>query len=113
MVIATIISPIITVLFLMFGGFYINIDNIPIYYKWIYYISFFRYSYEALLANEFRGLQFACNNSSCIPTGEVELQRLGMADVNIWENVAILAGMAVAYRLLAYFCLRFLYKEKR
>jgi len=43
----------------------------------------------------------------------VELQRLGMADVNIWENVAILAGMAVAYRLLAYFCLRFLYKEKR
>jgi len=55
-------------------GFYINIDNIPIYYKWIYYISFFRYSYEALLANEFRGLQFACNNSSCIPTGTLSLK---------------------------------------
>lgn len=137
-IIATILSPITTVLFLMFGGFYITLDSIPVYYKWIYYISYFRYAYESLLANEFRGLEFDCKpeDPACIPTGahlhlglnrlhccvslirprepgEVQLDRLGMGDVDIWINVAILAGMAIGYRFLAYVCLRFLYKEKK
>jgi hypothetical protein len=45
--------------------------------------------------------------------GEVQLQRLGMANIEIWENIGILASMILGYRFLAYVCLRFLYKEKR
>ena len=36
-----------------------------------------------------------------------------MDDVNIWHNLAILGGMIAGYRILAYICLRILYKEKR
>lgn len=114
-VIATILSPITTVLFLMFGGFYINIDNIPVYYKWLYYVSYFRYAYEVLVTNELEGLKFTCQDGDpvCIPTGEVQLLRLGMSNVEIWQNIGILAAMVVGYRIIAYICLRFLYKEKR
>lgn len=114
-VVATILSPVTTVLFLMFGGFYINLDNIPVYYTWLYYVSYFRYAYEVLVTNELEGLKFSClpSDPACIPTGEVQLQRLGMANIEIWENIGILASMILGYRLLAYVCLRFLYKEKR
>ncbi len=50
--------------------------------------SFFKYSYEALMANEFRGETFTCTNTSdttaatqCITTGEQVLQVYGMTDV--------------------------------
>ena len=75
--VANILAPITTVLFLLFGGFYVNSNNIPIYYQWIHYISFFkypihllskdinwfRYGYEILVKNEFTGLTFTCKDS--------------------------------------------------
>jgi len=48
-----------------------------------------------------------------VPTGEDEIRILSMDDVNIWHNLAILGGMIAGYRILAYICLRILYKEKR
>jgi len=119
LVVATILSPLTIVLFLLFGGFYVNSANIPVWYIWIKYLSFFKYGYEAFVKNELSGLTFTCSQEeqvggSCpIPNGEKELNLLGMADVNIWHNLAILGGMIVAYRILAYICLRFLYKERR
>ncbi len=45
--------------------------------------------------------------------GEAELERLGMGDVHIWYNIAVLVAFIVAYRLLAYIGIHFLYKEKK
>jgi hypothetical protein len=113
-IVATILAPITTVLLLLFGGFYINNDNIPVYYRWIHEISFFRYGYEILMKNEFTGLTFSCSNPPrCIATGEEELEIMAMENVNIWINMAILAGMIIGYRILAYIAIRYLYKEKR
>eukprot|EP01121_Diplochlamys_sp_Union-15-3_P009968 TRINITY_DN274_c0_g1_i2.p1 TRINITY_DN274_c0_g1~~TRINITY_DN274_c0_g1_i2.p1 ORF type:complete len:571 (+),score=60.37 TRINITY_DN274_c0_g1_i2:290-2002(+) len=117
-VVATIIAPILLVLLLLFGGFYVNAENIPVYYKWIYYISPFRYGYEILMKNEFTGLKFTCKpdeeiNGRCpIPTGEDVLQRMGMLSADIWTHLAILACTILLLRIAAYVFLRFLYKEK-
>ncbi|CAD5218686.1 unnamed protein product [Bursaphelenchus okinawaensis] len=40
--------PIIVLPMLMFGGFYINFNAIPIYFQWISHVSWFRYGFEGL-----------------------------------------------------------------
>ncbi|CAL5367134.1 unnamed protein product [Camellia sinensis] len=39
--------------FLLFSGFFINHDRIPLYWIWFHYISLVKYPYEAVLQNEF------------------------------------------------------------
>lgn len=40
--------------FLLFSGFFINRDRIPVYWIWFHYISLVKYPYEAVLQNEFQ-----------------------------------------------------------
>lgn len=72
-------TPIIIIM-VIFGGFYINVNALPIVANWIPYLSFIRWTFEALAINEFRGLVFSCSGSSngaCITTGEEVLSTLG------------------------------------
>ncbi|CAH9133371.1 unnamed protein product [Cuscuta epithymum] len=39
--------------YLLFSGFFMNRDRIPIYWIWFHYISLVKYPYEAVLQNEF------------------------------------------------------------
>ena len=41
------------------------------------------------------------------------MELLGFADTVVWEDWVIILSMAIGYRILAYFALRFLYKERR
>ncbi|KAJ9539961.1 LOW QUALITY PROTEIN: hypothetical protein OSB04_026467 [Centaurea solstitialis] len=40
--------------FLLFSGFFINRDRIPVYWIWFHYISLIKYPFEAVLHNEFQ-----------------------------------------------------------
>ncbi|MBA0634388.1 hypothetical protein Godav_022055 [Gossypium davidsonii] len=63
--------------FLLFSGFFISRNRIPLYWIWFHYISLVKYPYEAVLQNEFddptkcfvRGVQMFDNT----PLGEVPL----------------------------------------
>ncbi|MBA0666270.1 hypothetical protein Goklo_002703 [Gossypium klotzschianum] len=56
--------------FLLFSGFFINRDRIPVYWIWFHYLSLVKYPYEAVLQNEFenptkcfvRGIQIFDNS---------------------------------------------------
>lgn len=39
--------------FLLFSGFFINRDRIPVYWIWFHYLSLVKYPYEAVMQNEF------------------------------------------------------------
>jgi len=108
--IAQILAPISLVLFMLFGGFLVNSDNIPIYYIWLKYLSFFKYVYESLMVNEFQGLPFTCD-VTCIPNGDVQLDVMGMKNVDIWLNLAILVVMACWYRVVGFLVILFFHKE--
>eukprot|EP01100_Stratorugosa_tubuloviscum_P002234 TRINITY_DN1509_c2_g1_i1.p1 TRINITY_DN1509_c2_g1~~TRINITY_DN1509_c2_g1_i1.p1 ORF type:complete len:639 (-),score=286.02 TRINITY_DN1509_c2_g1_i1:94-2010(-) len=112
--IANIFAPLIIVLFFLFGGFYINQDNIPVYYIWIEYISFFKYLYAVLCVNEFKGAEFTCDTTGPCPikTGDQELELLGFENVVIWEYLLVGLGMVIGYRIISFFGLVF-QKEKR
>jgi len=114
--VATILAPVTLVIFLLFGGFYVNNASIPNYYIWLKYISFFRYGFSILTYNEFSGLNFTCptNDPNCVllyPTGESFLQFNDLENVNILEDLLILVAMIVVYRLIAFIALLFQHEE--
>lgn len=51
-----VVSMIIMLLFILFGGFYLNSENTPVYFTWVPYISFVKYGMSADDAHSFRSL---------------------------------------------------------
>lgn len=92
---------------ILFGGFYISVGNLPIVANWIPYLSFPRWGFEALAINEYEGLTFTCNqsNSTCILTGEQELEILTFDGHSTAYPVFGLGMLLLGYLFLSYWFL--------
>lgn len=53
---AVTLTPVLIIPFMLFAGFFVNQDNIPVYLIEFQYLSIFKYGYQALFLNEFNGL---------------------------------------------------------
>jgi ABC-type multidrug transport system permease subunit len=108
--ISALISDTVMILFLLFAGFNINLNNIPLPLRWIQWLSFLHYGYEALCINEFTGQQFSYNNTSTtyISTGDEALQNMSLSTGygNLWKDVGIVIVMTFLFHCLAYLGLR-------
>ena len=73
--VGNILVPVVTVLFFLFAGFFINDEQIPDWWIWVYWWSFFRYSFPAAMLVEFTGTTFTCAPGipDCITSGEAVL----------------------------------------
>ena len=83
------LAPAFVILFLMFSGFFLNENNVPIYLIWLREVSFIRYAFQALSVNEFKDATFSCSSgdTSCI-TGNEHLERLNFDDVTVGGGTA-------------------------
>lgn len=64
---------------LIFSGFMIRPGAIPVYFKWLYHISFFQYSFQIIMVDQFHNFTFApCNPGDFCPLG------LGEQSGDIW-----------------------------
>lgn len=75
------IGPPLIIPFLLFGGFFLNSGSVPSYFKWLSYLSWFRYGNEAMLINQWGDVgpgEIECNrlNATCPADGRVILQLL-------------------------------------
>lgn len=81
---ANALGPPCAIIAILFGGFYINVNSLPIVANWLPYVSFLKWAFEALCINEYTGLTFSCNDAatlaSCITTGEQELSNLSFSN---------------------------------
>ncbi|MEW5320304.1 MAG: hypothetical protein WDW38_011386 [Sanguina aurantia] len=53
------IGPAVMVVFIVFGGSYVNADNVPLPLRWLPKASLIKQGFEGLCANELRGLTFS------------------------------------------------------
>jgi ABC-type multidrug transport system ATPase subunit/ABC-type multidrug transport system permease subunit len=116
------IQPLILLPMMVFAGFFLNSNNIPVYFIWLEYISFMRYAFEGDAIALFSGQTFYCKPDQfvldpvtgvplCpITTGEQVITSLGFQNGVIWQNIVVLLAMWVGYNLLAFLFLRFLKK---
>ncbi|CAM6034357.1 unnamed protein product [Sphagnum compactum] len=96
----------IQILMLLVAGYFRLGDELP-KPVWTYpvsYLSFYTYAIQGLLENEYTGVTFPSNipNAPAI-SPQVTLQttfQVPKARIGKWENVLILAGMAIGYRVL-------------
>eukprot|EP00164_Ancoracysta_twista_P017105 GFYU01029007.1.p1 GENE.GFYU01029007.1~~GFYU01029007.1.p1 ORF type:complete len:165 (-),score=42.70 GFYU01029007.1:228-722(-) len=103
------ISAIVIVLQMLFGGFFSNIATIPVWLRWLQWVSVFKYGFEVLAINEFDGLTFDCPPAPevCqVPDGDVALKNLGFNKDHFAQDMIILFALMMFYRLVAYYFLR-------
>eukprot|EP00891_Asterochloris_glomerata_P009058 jgi/Astpho2/9058/e_gw1.00133.213.1_t len=79
--VANLLGSFAIMIFLLFGGFLLNKDQVPWYCGWIADLSFFNYAYEALAINEFHNapvdfLFTSPLNASVLPTLRVSGERV-------------------------------------
>eukprot|EP01080_Neovahlkampfia_damariscottae_P012084 gene12084-5577_t len=116
--VAMAVAPVLITILMLFGGFYLNPDNMDPWVIWIYYISLFRYSFQALVINEFTDQTFNCLDSelvsgNCpITTGQQVLINRSMEHMNVWLNILTLWGIFFALRVLGYLVIRFYQRPK-
>lgn len=105
--------------FFLFSGYFISEENMPSYWRFMHYISLFKYPLDALLINEYSTLDGKCFGpeippaGQCTLTGHDVLQQLGLKVERKWPNVAIMLAFICCYRLLCYTVLRFKVCKRR
>lgn len=111
--IAVTVGPLTNVFSTICIGFLASLDNIPIPFSYVTYISYARWAFDALVQNEFIGLKLKCTddqlvNGSCpFTTGEQVLDSLDLTELEYVADMAIIFGFIVLYKLLLYLVLRY------
>merc|ERR1739848_750013 len=82
--VAGLVTIVVLLVSLLFGGFLANIDTIPVWLGWLRFLSIFYYAYEILIVNEIDGLN------------------VNFDAANLPRDIAALFAMYVGLLLLAY-----------
>lgn len=105
-------------LFMLFDGNWISIDKVPIYWKWVQYISLFGYGTQGLIVNEYRGLDLDCTDNEILLgecfylTGEDVLDDRGLDNVKISDCILYLIVLTIGFRIIAFIGVLFLFRPK-
>lgn len=131
-----------TALFFLTCGFFLKAGHIPVYWRWLHYISAIKYPFEGMLINEFKEAnKVTCYNGSpqqlspgplgdvklsnlhnttkellrpdCMLIGEDIIASMDIKIENLWYDILILLAWGVLYRLCFYVVLRFYSKNIR
>ena len=80
----------VLLLYMLFDGNWINLKNVPVYYRWLAKISFMGDAVEAAIATEFRQLDFSCTGELDADTGlygdEVPAEGVPTPHVSRWAG---------------------------
>lgn len=116
--------------FVIFGstaGFLIPPDKIPVFMRWLYWISFPRYFIESVAVNEFAGQQYHCpgggfpvpiNGTSftlpyCAIAQEGPIETFGLHSDYLWVGVGVLLGYYCLFASVYILALQFINHIKR
>ncbi|KAF5303835.1 hypothetical protein FQR65_LT08092 [Abscondita terminalis] len=95
--------------FFLFGGFLINLNSIPVYFKWLSHISWFRYGYEAFMVNQWTGVNYIncteLTSQTCPKNGTVILQIYNFSDDSLIFDLVALGLLICFFRILAFIAL--------
>jgi len=110
------LAPVMSVPFLLFSGFFVSFDAIPIYLRWITYLSYIRYGFEgtALATYAFGREKLKCRQTYChFKAPETTLEELDMLDADYRLDIIALVVIFVILRISAFLFLRWKLKSNR
>ncbi|KAK6039017.1 hypothetical protein COOONC_23475 [Cooperia oncophora] len=117
----TITGPLLTI-YSMTGGLFTNVAMLPDYIRWVQYLSWFRFGYEAFIINEWTYEKY--NNISCTMTngkpaesceqsGAEVIENLSFRPVNLYFNWFCMILYTLAHYAVGYIALTFRVQRHR
>jgi len=106
---------------MLLGGFYVDHGNIPIWLRWIQWLSFIKYTFGSLATTAFDdNLMFDCSENSEFSVcndGTSQISGHDVLDQRNIENIPVVYAMVVFFGIIVikfatYFTLFFRYKPK-
>lgn len=95
--------------FFLFSGYFISKEEMPKYWKFMHYLSLFKYPFESYLINEFGGDE---GNTRCLELtegacvyGEEFLMNQNLKESQKWSNLGVMLGFILGYRFLSFLVL--------
>jgi len=110
------LAPVMSVPFLLFSGFFVSFDAIPIYLRWITYLSYIRYGFEgtALATYSFGREKLKCHQVYChFKSPITTLEELDMVDASYTLDIVALVVIFIVLRVSAYLFLRWKLMSQR
>ncbi|XP_015598558.1 ATP-binding cassette sub-family G member 1 isoform X2 [Cephus cinctus] len=110
------LAPVMSVPFLLFSGFFVSFDAIPIYLRWITYLSYIRYGFEgtALATYSFDRKNLRCFQAYChFKNPQTTLEELDMEYADFTLDILALLLIFVLLRIAAFLFLRWKLKAAR
>ncbi|XP_065178253.1 protein white-like isoform X1 [Sycon ciliatum] len=107
--VAMAIAPMLLMPFLLFGGLFIKVSEIPVFLKWMTHISFINYAFEGLLINEWHNRSVGSDPGEQIlyEHGKQVIELYGFEDnmSHAYWDIYKVIMWAAAVRILAYIML--------
>ncbi|XP_021931823.1 ATP-binding cassette sub-family G member 4 isoform X2 [Zootermopsis nevadensis] len=103
------LAPVMSVPFLLFSGFFVSFDAIPIYLRWITYLSYIRYGFEgtALATYAFGREKLKCHQVYChFKSPMTTLEELDMVNADFTLDIVALIVIFFVLRVSAFVFLR-------
>ena len=111
---ANCISFVFVLFIMLFGGFYVNVRRIPPWIGWLRYLSYMYWAFSGMVINEFEGREMPCESAAnptdyggCPFMGDRIVEELGYTGGSVARSFVFLFTMSMAFRALAYLCLRY------
>ncbi|XP_045207115.1 ATP-binding cassette sub-family G member 4-like isoform X2 [Mercenaria mercenaria] len=118
--VAVFLGPVTGIPLLLFSGFFINFDTIPIYLQWISYMSYIGYAFEGVLQavygfdREALDCEKAAQSPECrYVESENVLSDLDVSDAKFYIDFIALCVFFIVLRVSCYFVLRWRVKAQR
>ncbi|XP_075225139.1 ATP-binding cassette subfamily G member 4 isoform X2 [Lycorma delicatula] len=103
------LAPVMSVPFLLFSGFFVSFDAIPVYLRWITYLSYIRYGFEgtALATYSFHREKLQCFQTYChFKDPNTTLEELDMQNASFNLDIGALVVIFFFLRISAFLFLR-------
>jgi len=100
------VGPLIVIIMILFGGFYIDVESLPAVADLVPYLSIMRWSFQSFAINEYEGLVFECvPGKKCLQTGEQVLASLGFGGKGLDYSLGGLYLCCTGFIVMAYIVL--------
>ncbi|KAH8582234.1 ABC transporter [Cryptosporidium sp. chipmunk genotype I] len=96
------IFPLFSLVFALLAGYFVTFDQIPVWIRWLGWISTVRYTYTGMILSVFiPGERFSK------VTTDFFLDQFNLWTTDIWLNVIVAICLGLAFRILGYFLTAF------